>query len=360
MPWRPQPQPPTTHQVGNLSSLRGRMRFQDRQSLPWNEFSRAKIWESKKTSNRMEFWVWMLYLCFFPMLHCEKGTTFHWRFQLLKSIPLILMKLNISKNCGKKTLDEFYHTLLKTRVEIVTNHPCFLFSAMCLSKIWVRHRYAEGSDPLPHPRIPCESWLSENHHLQHHGSIQHRLTRNLQATTSICVAFHQQFGYPLVKLSNGIFYHFFLSTQHFLLVHTISNGGCFHCHVGTLDVKAAPCTPGGYAGWWLGVSKKTGMKRDSLLEEPIPSQKTTWRTINHPSQNSKTKTLNGNCWFLSAFRSSEVTSDLRCLIGKQHLSGVRNPSASGSRVHHSMATFFVYRLNLGLLQFIFHELYPPL
>ena len=204
MPWRPQPQPPTTHQVGNLSSLRGRMRFQDRQSLPWNEFSRAKIWESKKTSNRMEFWVWMLYLCFFPMLHCEKGTTFHWRFQLLKSIPLILMKLNISKNCGKKTLDEFYHTLLKTRVEIVTNHPCFLFSAMCLSKIWVRHRYAEGSDPLPHPRIPCESWLSENHHLQHHGSIKHRLTRNLQATTSICVAFHQQFGYPLVKLSNGI------------------------------------------------------------------------------------------------------------------------------------------------------------
>lgn len=121
-------------------------------------------------------------------------------------------------------------------------------------------------------RFPPKNWANlSSSHLQHHGSIKHCLTGNLQATTSICVAFHQQFGYPLVKLRkqwNIISPLFFLGTQHFLLVHTISNGGCFHCHVGTLDVSAARCTPGGYAGW-LGVSKTTGMKRDSLLEEPI-------------------------------------------------------------------------------------------
>lgn len=136
----------------------------------------------------------------------------------------------------------------------------------------------------------------------------------------------------------------------FCWYHTISNGGFFPlCHVEFYRSKLAPrmfqlhekvhlAARGWVVGW----------NEIHLVEEPIPSKKQQLEEPIHP-KHSRNKNIYIMCnllIFVQHFKKFwSDKNDLRCLIWEQHLSGVRNPSASGSRVHHSMATFF-YRLNI--------------
>lgn len=111
--------------------------------------------------------------------------------------------------------------------------------------------------------------------------------------------------------------------------------------------------------WWLGVSKKTGMKRDSLLEEPSHPKIPKLEEPIHPKKIPKQKHLMCNLLIFVSLPKFLSDTWLRCLIWEQHLSGVRNLPAwkQGSSFD---GNFFCLQTELGPVAIIFHELYPPL
>ena len=114
-------------------------------------------------------------------------------------------------------------------------------------------------------------------------------------------------------------------------------------------------------GDWLGVSKKTGMKRDLhyLKNHPIPKN----NNLKNPSipKIPKTKTL--NVQFVDFCQPSEVLrwqviSDVLSENSTSQEYGIFPPRAAGFIIRWQL--FFLTDRILALLQFIFHELYPPL
>lgn len=131
------------------------------------------------------------------------------------------------------------------------------------------------------------------------------------------------------------------------------------CILLTLDVSAARCTPGGYAGW-LGKGIQENWDETRFITwRTIPSQKTTtWRT--HPSQKfQKQKHLMATVDFCqpSEVLRWQVICDVLSENSTSQEYGILPPRAAGFIIRWQLC--FFNRQNTGPVAIIFHELYPP-